>query len=308
MDDNWIRAAQAAEQHHGIIAVHELELLGIDDRERERMLAAGALIREWHGSYRVVGAPTSWKGELLAACWAGGTRAFASHRSAAAVRDLSGGIQRMQEVLCPRWRRARHDTLIVHESKRIDPIDTTVVDGIPVTTIERTILDLGAVCSPLVVERAMEDALRRELTTFDALHDTVMRLGRQGRNGAGVLRRILDEYDADRRLTDTDRERMMLQIFRRYGLPKPIPQYVIRHNGREIARVDAALPQFRIAFEYESYQWHTGKRAIVRDNRRRRRLMTIQWSTVGVTYEDLRSGGAEMCAEIFQIIRNAEAA
>jgi len=308
MDESWIHAARAAEQHHGIIAVHHLGSLGIGDREREQMLAAGALVREWHGAYRVVGAPTSWKGTLLGACWAGGMRSLASHRSAASVRELPGGVQRIQEVMCPRWRRARHDTLIVHESKRIDPVDMTIVDGIPVTTVERTILDLGAVCSPLVVERALEDALRRELTTFEAVYATLQRLGRQGRNGAGVLRRILDQFAADGRLTDTDRERMMLQIFRRHGLPKPIPQYKIRHNGRDFGRVDAALPQWRIAFEYESYQWHTGKRALVRDNKRRRRLMTIQWSTVGVTYEDLRSGGAEMCAEIFEIIRNAQAA
>src|SRR4051812_31425386 len=93
-----IRAALLAEQHHGYVAVHHLELLGIDNRERKRLLASGALIREWHGAYRVVGAPTSWKGELVAACWAGGTRALASHRSAAAVRDLAGGRQTIQEV------------------------------------------------------------------------------------------------------------------------------------------------------------------------------------------------------------------
>ncbi len=303
-----IRAAQFAEQHHGYLAVHHLELLGIDNRERKRLLESGELVREWHGAYRVAGAPTSWKGDLVGACWAGGTRALASHRSAAAVRDLPGGVERIQEVMCPRWRRARHETLIVHESKLIDPVDMTIVDGIPVTTVERTLLDLGAVCSPMVVERAVEAALRRELTSFDELHATLQRLGCQGRNGAGVLRAILDEYRADFRLTDTDREKMMLQIFRRHGLPKPVPQFVIRHNGRKFARVDAALPQYKIAFEYESYQWHTGKRAIERDNRRRRKLMAIQWSTIGVTYADLRSGGAEMCAEIFEIIRNVDAA
>jgi len=308
MDDTWIHAALAAEQHHGMIAVHHLDLLGIDEWHRQRLIACGALRRERYGAYRVVGAPTSWKGDLVAACWAGGTRALASHRSAAAVRQLPGGVQRIQEVLCPRWRRARHDTLIVHESKQIDPVDMTIVDGIPVTTVERTLFDLGAVCSPLIVERAIEDAFRRELTTFDALYATLERLGRQGRNGAGVLRRILDEYAADARLTDSDREKMMLQILRRHGLPKPVTQYRIWHNGQDYGRVDAALPQYRIAFEYESYQWHTGKRAIVRDNQRRRRLMGIRWSTVGVTYEDLRTGGDEMCAEIFRIIRNAEAA
>jgi hypothetical protein len=224
------------------------------------------------------------------------------------MRELPGGEQELQEVLCPRWRRARHETLIVHESKQIDTVDMSIVDGIPVTTVERTLFDLGAVCSSFVVERAVEDALRRELTTFDALCATVDRLGRQGRNGAGVLRAVLDEFAADLRLTDSVRERMMLQIFRRHGLPKPIPQYVVRHRGRFIARVDAALPQWKISFEYQSYQWHLGKRAIDDDNRRRRKLQAVQWTEIGVTGADLRSGGAEMCAEIFQIIRNAEAA
>jgi hypothetical protein len=189
----------------------------------------------------------------------------------------------------------------------LDDADMTIVDGIPVTTIERTIFDLGAVCSPLVVERAMEDALRSELTSSAALNATLTRLGRRGRNGAGVLRAILDERDADQRLTDTDREKIMLQIFRRNGLPDPVPQFVVRHDGRFIARVDAALPELRIAFEYESYQWHTSKNALDRDTARRRKLMAVNWWPIGVTSADLRSGGAVMCDQIFQIIRNAAA-
>jgi predicted transcriptional regulator of viral defense system len=305
--DALIHAAQLAATQHGIVAMHHLESLGIDDKAREHLLAIGALARERYGAYRVVGAPASWKGALLAACWAGGTRALASHRSAAAVRELPGSEPAIQELLCPRWRRGRHEMLIVHESKALDDADMTIVDGIPVTSVERTILDLGAVCSPLIVERAMEDALRSELTSFDALQATMARLGRRGRNGAGVLRAILEEREADQKLTDTDREKMMLQIFRKHGLPDPVPQFVIRHNNRFVARVDAALPELRIAFEYESYQWHTSKKALDRDTARRRTLMALNWWPIGVTSADLRSGGTAMCQQVFQIIRNAAA-
>jgi hypothetical protein len=51
----------------------------------------------------------------------------------------------------------------------------------------------------------------------------------------------------------------------------------VRHNGRFVARVDAALPQQRISFEYQSYQWHTRKAALVRDTRRRNSLLAIGW-------------------------------
>jgi len=304
MDAEHLLLAEVASAHHGMIATHHLELLELSEDQREWLLRTHVLTRSRYGAYRFAAVPPSWKGELLAACWAGGTRAFGSIRSAAAVWDVPGGDQVLQEVTCPRWRRARHETLVVHETKAWEG-DVTIVDGIPVTTIERTILDLGAVRSTDVVERALEAALRRELTTWDAMYETVERLGRRGRNGVGVLRKILDERDADRRLTDSDRERMMLQAFRKHGIPDPVPQYVIRHNGLFIARVDAALPQYKLAFEYESFEWHTGKAALIRDTSRRNQLLAIGWPTIGVTAADLRSGGLVVCRQILDVIRRA---
>jgi len=304
MDTERLLLTQLASAQHGMIAAHHFELLELSDDQREWLVRTRVLTRARYGAYRFTSVPPSWKGELLAACWAGGTRAYASIRSAAAVWDVPGGDEALQEVTCPRWRRARHDTLVVHETTAWEG-DVTVVDGIPVSTIERTILDLGAVRSKDVVERALEAAIRRELTTWEAMHEALARLGRRGRNGAGVLRSILDERDADRRLTDSDRERMMLQAFRRHGIPDPVPQYVIRHNGLFIARVDAALPQYKLAFEYESFEWHTGRAALIRDTNRRNRLLAIGWPTIGVTGADLRSGGSAVCHQILEVIRRA---
>jgi predicted transcriptional regulator of viral defense system len=305
MDNPRILITAEAEKHHGIVAAHHFTDLGITERQRLVLIESGVIRRARYGAYRVAGVPTSWRGELLAAVWAGGNRALGSHRSALAVRHLPGSVEAAQEVLCPRWQRARHASLIVHESRVLDDVDRSVVDGIPVTSVERTIVDLGAVSPRTLVERALEAALRDELTTLDKVQATFDRLARRGRRGVAILRSILDEYDADRRLTETDRETMMLQVFRKHGLPDPVPQYVVRHNGRFIARVDAALPQFPIAFEYESYQWHTGKSALVRDNRRRNALLAVGWPTIGVTAADLRSGGELLCSQIFDMIRRA---
>ena len=87
-------------------------------------------------------------------------------------------------------------------------------------------------------------------------------------------------------------ETKMKQLFRRHGLPTPAFQYVIRHDGRFVARVDAAYPQLRIAIEYDSYEHHTGKLAIVRDNDRRNQLRNIRWDSITFTAADLaRDGG-----------------
>ena len=292
--------AQIAERQHGVFDRNLLDRIGFTARHRRVREEQARWLPLHEGAYRMAGSPVTWRGSLLAACLAGGPQAVGSHRSAAAVWDVGGGDEQIQEILCPRWRRSRYDTLVVHETKVLDARDITIVDAIPVTTVERTLLDLGAVRHPLTVERAVETALRRDLTTLPDLRATVRRLGRKGRNGAGVLRRILDERDPDRRLTESEMEMRMLQVLRANGLPEPVVQHEIRHQGRFIARVDAAYPEFRIALEYESFAWHTGKEALARDSARRNALVGAGWLPISVTWDDLRTGGHRVCSEVLR--------
>src|SRR4051794_9302753 len=90
---------------------------------------------------------------------------MASIRSAAELHMLPGRRTDPLEITCPRWRRSHGSSLIVHESTALDSADITVVDGIPVTTVARTLFDLGGVYRKGYVELAVENALRRGLTT-----------------------------------------------------------------------------------------------------------------------------------------------
>ena len=300
MDDHDRALARAAEERHGVFDTPLLDQIGFTKRRRLLRVEQGRWLAVFEGVYRMAGAPVTQRGELLAACLAGGAHAAASHRSAAWLWSIGGGDQTIQEIVCPRWLRSRWPTLIVHESTALDARDVTVIDAIPVTTVERTLLDLGAVRHPLTVERAVETALRKQLTTLPDLRSTLRRLGRRGRNGAGVLRTILDNRDPNRRLTESEMEMRMLQVLRTNGLPTPITQYEIRHQGRFVARVDAAYPDHRIALEYESFEWHTGREALVRDSARRNAIVGVGWRPIAVTWDDLRSGGVRVCTDILR--------
>ena len=122
--------------------------LGISAQDRLHRVRTGRWLRVHDGVYRIAGAPITWRGDLLAACRAGGSRAVASHRSAAALWELPGAAVDLMEITCPRWRRARHDGLIVHETLVLGSADTTTVDHIPCTTIERTIFDMCGTAGP----------------------------------------------------------------------------------------------------------------------------------------------------------------
>ncbi len=173
--------------------------------------------------------------------------------------------------------------------------------GYPSPLAPRTLLDLGGVVRPHVVEMALDDALRKGLVTLVELQLQQRRLGRRGRNGAGVLRTILDER-APGAAAESRQERRMVQMLVRNGLPTPVLQHEVRVNGSFVARVDAAYPEWRIAIEYESYEHHTGKAALERDTTRRQQLRRAGWDCVGVTAADLRNGATSVCATIRLII------
>jgi hypothetical protein len=156
--------------------------------------------------------------------------------------------------------------VIVHETKALDDEDTTRIDALPVTTVEQTLLGLAAVASPNTVEMAFDAALSRGITTRSELERFVGRKRGRGRNGIGVLRALLVAHDPLAGLPESAMETKLKQLLRSHGLPAPVFQYEVWAEGRFVARVDAAYSDLRVAIEYDSYRYHTGKGALVRDS------------------------------------------
>jgi hypothetical protein len=183
-------------------------------------------------------------------------------------------------------------------------IDLTVVRGIVTTTTARTLFDLSGVHRPGLVELAFENALRRGLTTESDLAAMVKRVSRSGRPGGPVLRRLLEARAPDRRPTESEMETRLLQAIRAHGLPEPTPQFEVWQGAAFIGRVDAAYPEAKIAIEYDSDEFHSGRAATARDRDRRHRLMVAGWLPIDVGPADLRAGGTLACAAIGQALRD----
>jgi hypothetical protein len=306
MDADMALASHAAD-HHGVFRGQHARMAGLTDRQIEQRIVDRRWTKLFRDVYRVAGAPSLWEGELLSACWAGGFRAVASHRSAAELHGLPGRSRELIEITCPRWRRARQASVRVHETKVLDPVDLTVVNGIAVTKPARTLFDLGGVCRAGLVELALENALRRGLTTLEELNATVKRVSRSGRPGGPVLRELIAARSPDRRPTESEMETRLLQAIRTHGLPAPVVQYEIWNGSVFVARVDAAYPDSMIAIEYDSDEFHTGRVATGRDRDRRRRFVAAGWLPVEVGPADLRAGGASACAAISGALRARQA-
>jgi hypothetical protein len=298
-------AALAARQHSVFTEAHVAEV-GFTPHQRDFRVRTGRWESLHPGVYRIGGVADSWRAQVLAACWAAHHFAVASHRSAAALWDLPGGSTDVIEITCRRGLRAQPSSLIVHETKLLPDDDATVIDGIPSTTVDQTLLGLAAVVPPPVVEMALDRALRLELTTQSSLGSFVQRKRGSGRNGVGVLRSMIAARDPLAGVPESVMETKLKQLLRRHGLPVPAFQYVIRHAGCFVARVDAAYPELRIAIEYDSYEHHTGRLALVRDNDRRNHLARIDWRSVAFTAADLRDDGGQALGALRAARRQAE--
>ena len=66
-----------------------------------------------------------------------------------------------------------------------------------------------------------------------------------------------------------------------------VPQYVVRHGGRFVARVDLAVEGLRLAVEYDGRHHGLGAQ-LSRDRQRHNRLVAAGWTVVYVTAEQLR--------------------
>ena len=181
----------------------------------------------------------------MAAVVAGGKGAVLSHFSAAALWGLQVEA-RMIDLTVPPTRHPRMHGVRVH---RLDlhEGDPTESDRIPVTTPERTIIDLATRLPLRRVERVVNEADRLGLVTVEQLRAGLSRMTRQ--RGLPALRALLDSSTFVR--TDSELESQFLDLVRDAGLPLPRTGALV--NG---FKVDFFWPEFGLVVETDGLRYH----------------------------------------------------
>jgi hypothetical protein len=161
------------------------------------------------------------------------------------------------------------------------------VDGLPTTSIARTLADLGSVTQSDAVLAALDSARRGGVSTR-WLRQTARRLARPGQHGPRLLLELL-ETSGGRTVPESWLERLVERLLAVPGLPPLVRQHVVRDpRGRFVARVDLALPSIRLAIEAHSRRFHFGDAAGGRDEDRDLRLSAVGWATLYLGYQHTR--------------------
>jgi len=233
---------------------------------------------------RFLGAPRTWRQRVMLATLT--TGGLASHRTAAALRQLDGFRPGVIEVTTDRWHRRRRTSFTVHESKDVIEQDCEVVDGIPCTSLVRTLVDLPAVCGVEHAGQALDDACRRYEWALLATRQRFIEVARRGRNGTQKGREMLNQRLADPITEDSRFEKKALQLIRSAGLPEPVKQFEVPLDDRS-AFIDLAWPDHLVGLECDSLAYHFGRKSFQSDRTRRRQLTLRGWRIYEFTYDDI---------------------
>jgi very-short-patch-repair endonuclease len=285
-------ARQAAEQH-GVVRRSQAAAAGLTSSAIHRRTEAGLLVPCHPGVVRVAGAPVTWRGDLLAAVLSAGDDAVASHRAAGALWHLDGLVPGFLELTVPLGYAPRRRGVIVHRAVVVDALDRTVIDSIPATRIEATLIALASVLRGGSIEDVVDSALVQGLTLAERVLATLDRLGRRGRRNAGFLAAVLERRVTGVRPRESRFERRLHALLVRAGLAEPVTQFEVRMDGRVVARPDLAYPDLRVAIEADSYRWHGSRSSWERDLSRRTELAAAGWLVLHFSWRDLveRPGG-----------------
>ena len=269
-----------AERQDGAISVEQLRDLGLGEGAIRHRVARARLHRFHHGVYAVGHPRLTPRGRLWAAVLScgGSGAAVLSHRSAAAVWDLLPSPREVRRHDTPR--RPLHADRPRPPTRTLRPDDTTHDDGLPITTVARTLIDLATTLSPQRLERIVHQAEHLRLLDTNSLNEQFARAhGRRTKSLRQALQ-TLAIHDPD--ITRSKLEERFLALIFDAGLPRPQTNAMVGPH-----EVDFLWPEHRLIVETDGAATHLTPQAFEDDRRRGAQLTALGYRVVRFTWRQV---------------------
>jgi very-short-patch-repair endonuclease len=288
-----------AEAQHGVVSRVQTREIGLSI---EQPFNRG----EWEALsprvIRLVGAPRTPRTEVMAAVLDAGTGAAASHRTAAALWGLTGFDLVPPEVTRPYGVERFRPTLgRLHRTRLLPPHHVTTVDGIPVTTVARTLFDLAAVLHPGRTERVLDSAVAASPALLPVLHRMLPELAERGRTGIRLMRELLGARPLGYLAPASGLEARLIRLLDEAGIATR-RQVDLGADGW-IGRVDLLVTGTNIVIEVDSTRFHTSRLDRERDARRDAELRAGGYEVLRITEEDVWYRPAEVVQRVRAEVR-----
>ncbi len=234
-----------------LITARQLRAAGLGQRGISHRARRGRLQRIHQGVYATHRPPFTRDQLWLAAVLACGPGALLSHEPSAALQGFLGVAAGAVDVTTPGGRGRSRDGITVHRAE-VDPRDRRIVERIPCTSADRTLIDLAPTTREPELERMLVAAESLGLLKRRRLAELVA--ARRGRPGIARLATITALEPA---LTRSALEAAILPLCRAADLPRPRVNFAVAvPTRRSPLTVDFAWPEIRMAVEADSQRFH----------------------------------------------------
>ena len=220
----------------------------------------------------------------MAAILACGPGAVLAHRSAAYLHGILEDSRDRVDVIAPNRRGRSPEGIAAHRDGTLAFADRTVIDGVPCTSLARTLLDIAATESPGTLRYAINQA---EVERVFDLAEVVELLKRsRGKRGVARLRLAIEHHDPREEEARLELEKKLLRLFKRGALSPP------EVNGHLLVEGISLMPDFiwrdaRLIVEADSRRVHGTPTAFEKDRERDQRLAATGWTVIRVTWRQV---------------------
>lgn len=294
----WDALFALARRQGGALRVGDGEQFGISpDAVIARSRREG-----WSHPHRGVvllpGTPASFQSKVGAALLAVGEPVFASHHTAAYLWGLVASPPAPLELVVPERRRApRLGGVQVHRSRTLAAQDAASIEGLAVTSVPRTLLDLAGATGLSTLRGLVIDARQKRLAELDEVACRLLLVGPV--RGRGRLRQVLSELDEE--VCDSVLEHRLRAILRDAGLePHPAP-FPVEAQGR-VLHVDVAFPLQRVGIEVDGFGAHSTRRQLEIDHERQNRLVVGGWRIIRVGWDKVADDPTSIVRELRRLL------
>lgn len=277
------RIVRIAERRNNLVTTDDLERLGLSERTIRRLAASRHLIRIAPGVYVTSWLPDPVPQWELGLCLAN-PGVVLSHSSAATFWGIRRAPKGRFEVTVPIDSRLRNTAALIHRSNRMPDghvVDT--VDGARVTSVARTVFDLGGVLDEKRHLSVIEDVRNKQLCTDEELGEVYRELWTRGRRGSAAWCRLAELTERAGRPTMSELELEVQCALVEAGMPAAVQQHpLVLPNGR-LAYLDLAYSECRLDIEVDHSTWHNTLSSIERDKARDIGLAKLGWERLRFT-------------------------
>jgi hypothetical protein len=285
-----------AKKQHGVVSIRQLEgPLGFSQRSVARAVDAGRLHRVYRGVYAVGHTELSSRAECLAAVLAVGPGALLSYYSAGWLWGLWSGSPAPFEVTAfvPRHHQPPKGVRR-HRARNLVEEDRALVDGIPVTSVARTLLDLAWKLRSDQLRRVLARAEDLGLLDLKAIHAVIER--NRGHHGAKRLRLALAIYERPI-WSRSEFERRFVDFLVGSGLPRPATGW--NEVGYEF---DIYWPGLSFGIELDTYETHGTRAAFEEDHDRDLEFALADIESIRISEQQFRREPHQIATKVARLL------